>query len=158
LLFFFDAKQNQMNKRNIFIGLGLLLVIIQFFQIDKSAPTIKEEEKLATIVQPPEAMLQTLKGACYDCHSYETTYPWYTYVAPVSWWIGGHIRNARKAMNFSTWGQYSADDQKHMLHECAEEIQEGHMPPKGYVRMHSAAYMDEAKQAAIVEWLNSASK
>lgn len=147
-----------MNKKRIFIILIVVLVVIQFIPTNKSVPDIKAEDTFSAQMQPPEAILTQLKSSCYDCHSYETKYPWYTYVAPVSFWISGHIRNARKALNFSTWGEQSVSDQKHLLHECAEEIIEGHMPPKGYYRMHDNAYLDEAKKAELQTWLESKSQ
>lgn len=147
-----------MNKKRIFLILLVVLVVIQFIPTDKSTPDINPTHTFAIAAQPPAGILAQLKSSCYDCHSYETTYPWYTYVAPVSFWISGHIRNGRKALNFSTWGERSASDQKHLLHECAEEIAEGHMPPKGYYRMHKKAYLDETKKAELETWLNAQSQ
>lgn len=148
-----------MNKKRIFLlVLVVVLMVIQFIPTDKSAPEIKPTETFAAMVQPPEAILTQLKSACYDCHSYETTYPWYTHVAPVSFWIAGHIRNGRKKLNYSTWGTQSPSDQKHLLHEMAEEIADGHMPPKGYYRMHKEAYLDEAKKEELRAWLEAQSQ
>ncbi len=147
-----------MNKKRIFLLLLVVLVVLQFIPTDKSTPEIIPAQTFVAIEQPPAAILTQLQDACYDCHSYETTYPWYTYVAPVSFWISGHIRNGRKKLNFSTWGVESTEDQKHLLHEMAEEIAEGHMPPKGYYRMHAAAYLDDDKKATLESWLNAQSQ
>jgi len=51
----------------------------------------------------------------------------------------------------------SQEDRKYALHECAEEIEEGHMPPKGYYRMHETAYLDDAKKALVHDWLKQQS-
>lgn len=147
-----------MNKKRIFLILLVVLLLIQFIPTDKSTPDIHPSHTFAISGQPPADILAQLKSSCYDCHSYETTYPWYAYVAPVSFWIGGHIKNGRKALNFSTWGELSASDQKHLLHECAEEIAEGKMPPKGYHRMHAEAYLDDTKKATLEAWLNAQSQ
>jgi len=146
-----------MNKKKVLIGLAVVLVIMQFFQIDKSPIPIEAEKTFVADLNPPKEVLDPLKAACYDCHSYETKYPWYTYVAPVSFWIRGHIKNARKALNFSTWLEMDEKDRKHALHECAEEIEEGHMPPKGYVRMHGDAYFDDATKALLIKWFEEQS-
>jgi hypothetical protein len=146
-----------MNKKKIFIGIGLILIFMQFFQNDKSPISIDEKMTFATTEQPPEDVLAQMKSSCYDCHSNETKYPWYTYVAPVSFWIRGHIKNARKSLNFSTWAAMSVEDRKHALHECAEKIEIGHMPPKGYYRMHEAAYLDDTKKALVHDWLEQQS-
>ncbi len=147
-----------MNKKKILPAIVILLVLAQFFQIEKGPFEIRKEDTFATLQQPTPDVQAALEAACYDCHSYQTKYPWYTYVAPVSWWISGHIKNGRKAMNFSTWGDYSIDDQKHLLYECKEEISEGHMPPKGYVRMHGEADLDQKTQTALISWLEQNSK
>ena len=147
-----------MKKRTILLLVVALLVVLQLFQTDKSAPPIDATQTFASMVQPSAEHLEQLKTSCYDCHSYETKYPWYTYVAPVSFWINGHINHGRESLNFSTWGQYSANDQKHLLHEMAEEIAEGHMPPKGYYRMHDGAYLDEDQRQALEDWLESKSQ
>lgn len=147
-----------MSKKKILTLSVIVLLGIQFFQIDKGPFDIIKEDTFQQVQQPPTAIQAALEAACYDCHSYQTKYPWYTYVAPVSWWINGHIKNGRKAMNFSTWGDYSIDDQKHLLYECKEEIAEGHMPPKGYVRMHGEADLSEETQTALISWLEKNSK
>jgi hypothetical protein len=147
-----------MDKKRILLVLLVALLAMQFVSTDKSTPEMMPSQTFAMIEQPPANILNQLKDACYDCHSYETTYPWYTYVAPVSFWIRGHIKNGRKKLNFSTWGSESPKDQKHLLHECAEEIAEGHMPPKGYYRMHSIAYLDDTKKAELEAWFDAQSQ
>lgn len=142
-----------MNKKKFLLILTMFLVIIQFIPTDKTVPKINPKDTFVTVLDPPETILKQLKNACYDCHSYETIYPWYTYVAPVSFWINAHIRNGRKALNFSTWNKQSISEQKHLLYECAEEIAEGHMPPKGYYRMHKEAYLDESEKEKLQKWL-----
>lgn len=146
-----------MSKKKIFIGIAVVLIVMQFFQIDKSSIPIDQQKTFAATLNPPADVLAQLKAACYDCHSNETKYPWYTYVAPVSFWIRGHIKNGRNALNFSTWAEMTVNDQKHALHECAEEIEEGHMPPKGYYRMHGEAYLDNAKKTLLMNWLEAKS-
>lgn len=146
-----------MKKRTIALALLGIFFILQFFQTDKTNPEINASQTFATLTNPPAEHLAQLRTSCYDCHSNETIYPWYTYVAPVSFWINGHIINGRKALNFSEWGNYSASDQKHMLHEMVEEIEEGHMPPKGYYRMHDGAYLEGEAKTALMTWLNEKS-
>lgn len=147
-----------MNKKNIFKSLVAILVIMQFFQIDKSLPPINPNDILETVANPPENVLAQIKISCYDCHSHETKYPWYTYVAPISYWIKGHINKGREALNFSTWGELNAEDQKHLLHECAEKVEEGHMPPNGYVRMHGEAGLTNEQKKMLVGWFEQNSK
>ena len=73
--------------KKIIVGLLFLLVFIQFFRIDQSNPEVNPETNLVMVVHAPPESQQLLRTACYDCHSFETVYPWYANVAPVSWWI-----------------------------------------------------------------------
>ena len=143
-----------MTKKKIFRIIIVLIIVMQFFQTDKSKPPIEEKNTFAAEANPPQEILTALKDACYDCHSYETKYPWYTYVAPVSFWIRGHIKGGRGKLNFSTFGEMNEKDQKHLMHECAEMIEVGHMPPKGYVRLHNEAYIEETTKTVLIEWFN----
>ncbi len=133
----------------------LSLVIMQFFGIDKSTPEYDKSKDLLTVTQAPTEVAELLKEACYDCHSNETRYPWYTSVAPVSWWIAGHIKNARENSNYSTWGTWSADKRQHKAEESAEEIETGHMPPKSFRFMHSGAKLTDEQKTMLADWFRS---
>jgi len=137
------------------ILLILFLIIAQFFPIDKTAPVTEASQDFITMKKPPAEVANLLKGACYDCHSHETQYPWYTSVAPLSWWIGGHIKNGRQNTNFSTWGSYDAGKQSHKIEECIEEIEAVRMPPKTYRFSHSIASFSDSEQTALINWLKS---
>ncbi|MCH2021260.1 MAG: heme-binding domain-containing protein [Saprospiraceae bacterium] len=141
-------------KKRILYSILMILILLQFIQIDKSPIPIESSETFANQMNPPDEILAALKIACYDCHSNETKYPWYTYVAPVSFWIRGHIKNGRNALNFSTWNNLNEKDKKHALHECGEMIEDNHMPPKGYVRMHKKAHWNESLKNTIIKWFN----
>jgi Haem-binding domain len=85
------------------------------------------------------------KRACFDCHSNETTWPWYSSVAPVSWLTQRDVNGGRRHLNFSEWNR----PQRHAGH-AAEEIQKGDMPLWFYLPMHSAARLTDAEKAALV--------
>lgn len=146
------------NKSKIGIGILLLLIIIQFFQVDKTNPPIDKNKDFMTIATPPAAIATTLKNACYDCHSHETTYPWYMNISPVSWWIKGHINGGREHLNFSTWGDYSESKAKHKLEECYEMVEKGAMPFTSYVVMHPKAKMTSAEKTTFINWCKEMSE
>ena len=142
-------------KRIIPIALLGILLILQLFQIDKTNPPIDSNKDLITLENPPAEIASLLKNACYDCHAHTTKYPWYTNVAPVSWWIKGHIDHGREELNFSTWSDYDADKRAHKLEEVAEEVLEKHMPLKSYVWLHPEAKMNEEQRQALADWAKS---
>jgi hypothetical protein len=136
------------------IGLGLLavLIIIQFFGIDKENPAIDTSKEFMLLAAPPADVAEMIKTACYDCHSHESQYPWYTSVAPISWWISHHIEEGRAELNFSTWGEYPAEKAAHKAEEAAEEIEEKHMPIKPYLITHGDARLTAAQRERLSTW------
>ncbi|GAB4497283.1 MAG: hypothetical protein OHK0052_08610 [Anaerolineales bacterium] len=87
--------------------------------------------------------------ACFDCHSNETVYPWYSNIAPVSWLVQHDIEEGRSKLNFSDWGRSREKDGD----EIAEVILEGEMPPTIYLLQHPEARLTEAERALLIEGL-----
>ncbi|MBK6931741.1 MAG: heme-binding domain-containing protein [Saprospirales bacterium] len=134
--------------------LGALLAI-QFIRPDMSNPPVDPAQDLAQVLQPPTEVQGILKDACYDCHSNETKYPWYSQIAPVSWWLAGHIREGREKLNFSTIGALPAGDRAESMSEAAEAVQEGEMPLNSYTWTHASARLSDAQRNLLVNWLNA---
>ena len=88
--------------------------------------------------------------ACFDCHSNQTHYPWYSYVAPVSWLVQKDVVEGRAKLNFSEW-----DLPQREAHESAEEVQKGEMPPAIYLPTHPEARLSDAEKQALVRGLRA---
>ncbi len=142
-------------SRYILWGLLAALVIIQLFQIDKTNPPIDSKQDYIVLAAPSEQIVSILKDACYDCHSHETKYPWYTNVQPVAWWIKGHINHGRKHLNFSEWGTYSGKKKAHKMEECYEMVEEKEMPLNSYTWVHPEARLDAAQRQTLVAWFKA---
>lgn len=141
--------------RNILLGLLSILIILQFFQIDKTNPTAPESEDLLSVTNPPEEVATLLKTVCYDCHSYQTQYPWYAYIQPMGWWLKDHIEEGREDLNFSKWTSYPADRAAHKMEEAAEEVAEGHMPLPSYTWAHADARLSDEQRNRMVAWFEA---
>ena len=102
-------------KKKILYGLIIILIIIQFFRIDKTNPVVNSADDFIELTNPPKEIATILVSSCYDCHSNESTYPWYSNVAPVSWWVKHHINEAREELNFSKWSTYNTKKKDHKL-------------------------------------------
>ena len=139
-------------KRFWFIFI-IVLVVIQFKRIDKTNPSIDPSMDFMTIESPPDDIQNLITSACYDCHSHETVYPWYTNVAPLSWWIKGHIDHGRENLNFSRWGEMSEREKLHSLEECEDMIKKEWMPLGSYARMHSKAKLTDQDREEIMNWI-----
>ncbi len=126
------------------------LVIIQFIPIDRNNPPVAGE------IEAPEAVMAILKRSCYDCHSNETIWPWYSYVAPASWLVAKDVREGREELNFSVWDTYSEKRKNHKIKECGEEVEEGEMPLWFYLPLHPEAELSQDDIDLIVSWSKGA--
>lgn len=143
----------RLNKKTIGLGIVVLLILLQLVPIDRSIPEIGPEADFLVAENVPTEMATLLQSACYDCHSYQTTYPWYAKVAPLSMWIQGHVKAGREELNFSTWTSYDFDKATHKLEESAEEVLEKHMPLKSYTWLHAEAKLTDTQRDALSQWL-----
>jgi len=130
-------------KKRIFKIFGIIFLVvligIQFISIDKNNPPIDESlDFFSTESFSPEGV-ELIKNACYDCHSNESKYPWYSNIAPISFVLEDHIKEGREELNFSEYQSYSAKKKNHKLEEISEALREGWMPLDNYVWMHSEA-------------------
>lgn len=101
---------------------------------------------------PPPQISAMLHSACYDCHSYETHWPWYGYVAPVSWWLAGHVRDARASLNFSEWPHDNPKKAAKKWNYIADSVREGDMPLPSYLKIHKEARLTEEQKNELADW------
>lgn len=139
------------------IGLVILaiVVILQFFRIDKENPKVIPRKDFITQTNPPEEVKKLITTSCYDCHSNTTKYPWYSNVAPISWWLADHIEEGREELNFSEWADYSLKKKIHKMEECWEMIEEGEMPLESYLITHGDAVLTADEKELLIEWFKS---
>lgn len=145
----------KINKKKILKIVVAVLVVIQFFRIDKTTQPVDVTKDFVSLTNPPARVVEIIKTSCYDCHSDQTNYPWYTNIAPVSWWIGHHIEEGKEHLNFSNWASYSAKKADHKLEEFYEEVEEGEMPLKSYTFLHGAAKLSEENKEILINWVES---
>ena len=136
-------------KRLILIlvaALVVLLVVIQLVPVDRTNPPV-----VADFDGPP-AVRAVLKASCYDCHSHETGWPWYSRIAPVSWLVAHDVEEARDHLNFSLWGSYDPKRQEKLAEEMWEEVEEGAMPLRMYLLAHPDARLSKTAKATLRDW------
>lgn len=118
-------------------------VLINLIPVNRSNPPIKREPEM------PEKVKDILKRACYDCHSNEVNYPYYSYLAPASWIIAGDVANGRKHLNFSEW---DINQEKKLKEEIWEEVEKKEMPLAIYKFMHPKAKLEAIDIEMIKIW------
>jgi len=138
-----------MLKKIVLIVLLVLLLAfgaIQLVPVERTNPPVTAE-----IAAPPE-VAAVIERCCYDCHSNETAWPWYAYVAPASWLVADDVHEGRRHMNFSEWGGYDARRQDRMRGDIWDEVSADEMPPGNYLLMHSSARLTDADRAVLRAW------
>jgi hypothetical protein len=139
-----------MRRRNQVVLVAIAVVIvIQFIPVDRSNPPVQGE------LNAPPAVAEILRASCYDCHSNETQWPWYSYVAPVSWMLAHHVGEGREKLNFSTWSDLAEKDRIKMVHEIWEETSQGQMPLRVYLIMHPKAKLSDGAIERLRMWSES---
>ena len=135
--------------KKILIVIGVILIGIQFIPVDRSNPPVTQE------IDAPINVLSILKTSCYDCHSNETNWPWYSYVAPVSFLVSGDVEKGRKRINFSEWDKYDEKKKEKKMGVMIEAVEAGGMPLSKYLITHPDAEMDSEKIRMLKNWVTS---
>ena len=126
------------------IALCTILAGIQLIPVERTNPAVVYD------FDGPPDVKAILKRSCYDCHSNETQWPWYSRVAPASWLVTHHVDDGRKHLNFSEWEAWKA--MSWIRSEIVEETAEGEMPPKSYLRLHSDAKVTAEELTVLKDW------
>jgi cytochrome c551/c552 len=138
------------------IILWIVVVIVVLGLLIQLVPLPARGHNPAVVAEPNWDSPQTqalVKRACFDCHSNETVWPWYSYVAPVSWLIYNDVVEGRSRMNFSMW-----DTKSRAVNELVGEIEEGGMPPGKYLLMHPNARLTAAEKQQLITGLENTLK
>jgi hypothetical protein len=128
------------------IILAAILVLIQFVPVSRDNPPVVSD------FDDPVLVKQILNRSCYDCHSNETSWPWYSSIAPISWLVASDVNEAREHLNFSEWGSLQTDDQLLARKKIWKEIEKGQMPLGNYLLMHGDAKLSESDKSVIQRW------
>ena len=134
----------------LLIGVVVVLLLIQLVPLTRDNPPVMAD------VNAPADVKAVLHRSCYDCHSNETAWPWYGYVAPVSWLVAGDVHEARALLNFSEWKSLPADKQRRLLGNIQDEIAAGNMPPPEYRLVHRDAALSETDKTLLRSWCSAA--
>jgi hypothetical protein len=138
----------------VLVLVAVVLVGAQFVRADRTNPPIDPTHVLRT---PPDVQ-PILDRACADCHSNNTKWPWYTNVAPVSWWIADHVHEGRHELNFSEFNTYPPKKAAHKMEEVCEVLEKGEMPMPDYLRLHAEAKLTAAEKQRLCDWAKGEEK
>jgi len=136
------------------IGIGLVVafVAIQAIRPSKTNPPVDEARTMKANTQMSPEVSAILDRACSDCHSSRTTWPWYSQIAPVSWYVVGDVNDGRKELSLSEWATYEPRRKARKLQEICEQIEKGEMPMKSYVLIHPTARLSDSDKQILCDW------
>lgn len=126
--------------------------MIQFIPVDKTNKPVNKSQNFTDVKKTPPKIAELLKNACYDCHSNETVYPKYAYIAPFSWSVKSHINEGREHLNFSVWETYNKDLKKSMLTKSVQTLENKTMPMPAYIIYHKEANLSEAEKTLLTRY------
>lgn len=142
-------------------GKIILMILLVVFVGIQFIPTKRNQsnEVLSTdfikIFNAPQNVQNILKASCYDCHSNNTQYPWYSKIQPGGWFMERHIKDGKKELNFSEFGDYSDRRKKSKLKSMISQIKEDEMPLWSYTLIHREAKLSEEDKLTLTDWLTN---
>jgi hypothetical protein len=137
------------------ITLVVLFLGAQFVRPARTNPAVDESQTIFARTQMTPEVAAILNRSCNDCHSNKTVWPWYTNVAPVSWWLSNHVNEGRHELNYSEWGRLDRDRQDRKLRQMCDEVQDGAMPLSSYLPMHPKARLSDGDKKTFCDWTDA---
>lgn len=138
--------------KRILLGVLVIFVLIQFIQPARNGNSGVLLTGITKTLSLPQDVHNSLKKACYDCHSNNTNYPWYSRVQPFGWLLARHIKNGKAELNFNEFGSYSTRRQISKLNGIENSIKDGTMPLSSYEMLHKDARLSDAEKALLIDW------
>lgn len=129
-----------------------ILVLAQAYRPEKTNPPVDPARSYQAHLQVSPEVARVFERSCKDCHSNATAWPWYSHVAPVSWVVISDVHEARKHLNLSEWGGYTAKKAGKQLEEICEMLEEGEMPLWSYTMVHSGTAVSESERNLVCQW------
>ena len=139
------------------VSIIIIFIGIQFFRPDRTNPASDKTKDINVVLKTPENIRRMLERSCYDCHSNNTKWPWYTNIAPASWLVASDVHDGRSAMNFSEWGTIEFTDQIDHLNHITKMIKKKAMPLPKYLLLHDEAKLTDADRDLLSGWASSTS-
>ncbi|MBK8712106.1 MAG: heme-binding domain-containing protein [Niastella sp.] len=141
--------------KKIVLFIGIVFIAIQFIQPahNKSGQVLPTDFTKVYVV--PSNLQTILQNACYDCHSNNTNYPWYSNIQPMAWMMARHVTNGKEKINFSEFANCSSRKQISKLKEIANQIKDNEMPLSSYKLMHSKATLTKEEKNLLLNWFNN---
>ncbi|RYZ24352.1 MAG: cytochrome C [Chitinophagaceae bacterium] len=145
-------------RKRILLALLALLVIIQFIRPERNESAGPQAGSVLNTYPASPQVTAILEKACFDCHSNNTRYPWYSNIQPFGWWLQHHVDEGKRALNFDEFRGYNARRQVKKMEETIEQVKKGEMPLDSYTWIHKDAKLTDGERRALSAWADSVAK
>lgn len=144
--------------RKVLLAVVALFVVIQFFRPERNVSTSASPNAIGLHYPVPNEITGILRSSCFDCHSNNTAYPWYSNIQPFASWLQGHIDEGKEELNFDEFKVYDVKKKKHKLDELVEMIEDDEMPLGSYTVIHREAVLSASDRGKIISWAQGLQK
>ncbi|MAK36344.1 MAG: hypothetical protein CMC15_09230 [Flavobacteriaceae bacterium] len=131
------------------------LIVIQFFPITLNESDTVPQSDFMVVNQVPATIKNRLQVSCYDCHSNNTDYPWYSKIQPAAWYLEDHIQEGKDELNFNEWAEYSDRRKNSKLRSIISQIEEDKMPLDSYTLIHRDAILSDEDKRMIIDYMTA---
>ena len=138
--------------RKILLGSVFIFVFIQFFRPIRNESKGINPDDIFNHYPATENVKAMIRTSCYDCHSNNTSYPWYADFQPFAWWLNHHIEEGKDELNFSDFAAFNTHFKSRKLDEIMELVKERNMPLPSYLLTHTEARLSDAQRKEIIKW------
>lgn len=129
--------------------------MIQFFTVTLNESDIVSQSDFMIVNQVPATIKNRLQVSCYDCHSNNTDYPWYSNIQPSAWYLEDHIQEGKDELNFNEWATYSDRRKNSKLRSIIGQIEEDKMPLDSYTLIHRDAILSDEDKRVIIDYMTA---
>lgn len=139
--------------KKILLVISVVFIVIQFIAPFRNKDGRVLETNISKMFNVSDSVQAVLTKACYDCHSNNTNYPWYSTIQPIGWLLAKHIKQGKAVLNFSEFGNYSKRKQLSKLTGIANSIKDNTMPLPSYKWMHKNARLTNTEKELLIKWI-----
>ena len=140
--------------KKVVLGILVVIILIQFIRPQKNISN-SEINSITTVMEVPNEVQQIIKTSCADCHSNKTNYPWYSEIAPISWYLAQHVNEGKEYLNFSEWTTYNKNQKSHIINDLEEVLIDAEMPLKSYLLIHTEAELTQNQYETLLNWVKT---
>ena len=138
--------------KKILLALLLVFVAMQFIRPARNGSNTEQAADMVTHFTTPANVAGILRTSCYDCHSNNTRYPWYSNVQPIGWILTNHVNDGKQELNFNEFTTYSKRRQLSKFKSIHNSIKDGSMPLSSYTLLHSDAKLSKESKTSLLQW------